>query len=587
MSAVRERVKSWLSHRRSTIWIALLGALLTTPSLRIGLIADDYLHAIVLRRLPVPMPQRGPFDLFRFANGDPIMGRAMMDRGQLAWTADTSGRFSFFRPLSAATHVLDYALWPNAPWLMHAQNVAWYALAILAAAGFYRRFLGGTWIAGLALLLFAVDHAHAPTVGWIAARNSLIALTIGLPVLTLHDRWRSDGWKPGAWLAPGLLGVALLAGESALAILAYVAAHALHLQRGTWRAKLLALAPYAPVLLVWRVVYGLLGNGVSGSGMYLDPARSPFAYLSALPQRLPALLLGQFAFPPADAAIIYEYVGPSVARWALAFAVVVLGLLAAAMVPLWRQDRVARFFTSGLVLAVFPVCAAFPSNRLLLFVGVGASGLIAQRLALPGKLGAGLASAFLALVHIVLSPLMMIGGSASAYYEYSSTLAEGTIPKSPELAQKTVVLVDPPNDSFAVCIPLMRLARGEPVPLHLRVLASVGARVTVRREDLKTLRVRPERGFLEHEAERMLSDPSRLVPGTVVELSGMTVTVTDSTPDQRPAEALFRFDVPLEDPSLMWLRWTWVPPPIGESARLPAYDFRRGVLDAEDKMGKR
>ena len=76
-------------------------------------------------------------------------------------------------------------------------------------------------------------------------------------------------------------------------------------------------------------------------------------------------------------------------------------------------------------------------------------------------------------------------------------------------------------------------------------------------------------------------------------MAGMTVTVTESTPDGRPAEALFRFDVPLEDPSLVWLRWThdgyspWTPPAVGESVVLPAFDFRRFVLDLDEKMGAR
>jgi hypothetical protein len=586
---MRERARAWLADRRSTRWLVFLGALLTTPSLRLGFIADDYLHAIVLRHLPVPMPQRGPFDLFRFATGDPAMARVMMERGQILWTSDVHGRFSFFRPLSAATHVLDYALWPGSPWLMHAQSIAWYALALLAAAGFYRRFVGATWVAGLALFLYAVDHTHAPAVGWIAARNSLIALTLGLPVLTLHDRWRRDGWSVGAWAAPLLLGVALFAGESATAIVAYLVAYEVHLQRGAWREKVRAMLVYAPVIAVWRGVYTLFGHGVSGSGLYLDPARTPLAYLRALPSRLPALLLGEIALPPSDFSILYEYIGPSVARWACAASVLVLALLAAAMAPVWKRDPVARFFATGLVLAALPVCAAFPSDRLLLYVGLGVCGLVAQRLALPGGTGAGVAVAFLALIHVVVSPLMMIGGSSTATYEYSSELADRTIPKDPGVANRTVVLVDPPNDSFAVSLWMMRTARGEPFPAHLRVLASVTSEVTVTREDARSLRVRPANGFVEHEAERMLSDPERpLAKGAVVALAGMSVTVTDATPDQRPAEALFRFDVPLEDPSLVWLRWTrdgyapWEVPAVGASETLPAYDFRRAVLQQLD-----
>lgn len=43
--------------------------------------------------------------------------------------------------------------------------------------------------------------------------------------------------------------------------------------------------------------------------------------------------------------------------------------------------------------------------------------------------------------------------------------------------------------------------------------------------------------------------------GRPVPLSRMTIQVTAVTQDGRPAEATFRFAVPLEDPSLRWVVW--------------------------------
>ena len=62
--------------------------------------------------------------------------------------------------------------------------------------------------------------------------------------------------------------------------------------------------------------------------------------------------------------------------------------------------------------------------------------------------------------------------------------------------------------------------------------------------------------------------------GQRVELTGMTVTVTALTEDGRPAEAAFRFSVPLEDTSLRWLNWKddmfqpFAPPAVGETVVL-------------------
>jgi hypothetical protein len=590
-SRIGTYVKGWLAKPGAVPWIVGLGVLLTASSLSAGLEADDYLHAIVLRNLPLPRPMAGPFDLFRFASGSAQNARDLMNVGSFPWTADPTTRFAFFRPLSAATHILDYALWPHAAWAMHAQNVAWFALALLGLAALYRRIIGPTWVAGLALLLYAVEDTNGPAVGWIANRNSVIALSIGLPVLLLHDRWRRDGWARGAWLAPALLVPALLAGESALAIVGYLVAYTLHLDRGTWRARVAALLPYGAILIVWRTVYTRLGYGVSGSGLYLDPGRHPLEFLTAVPRRLPLLLLGQFGLPRSDFGQMYEYAGPHGLEWMIAFALVVLALLALAMRRVWLRDPVARFFATGLLLCTVPVCAAFMSDRLLLFVGVGAMGLVAKLIESAVSFGERLASAFLIFVHLILAPPLLVIRSRFNDYQMWIDAGDRTIPRTPDVTSKTVVLINPPSDLFFVYTPAVRTVRGEPRPAHLRGLASVVTTVDVTRVDDRTLRVRPEEGFLEREPERMLRSAVRGLPlGSVVAVDGMTVTVSALTPDGRPAEALFRFDEPLEDPSLLWLSWTkdgyapWVPPALGESAHLPAHDVRRLVLDVEDAL---
>jgi hypothetical protein len=588
---LRERAKRWLATRRATRWIIGLGTLLTATSLGSGLAADDYLHAIALLRIPWPSPGRGPLDLFRFVSGDPATARALQDIGEYPWTADTTMRFGFFRPLSAATHVLDYALWPRTPWMMHAQNVAWFALALLGAAAVYRRFLGPTWIAGLALLLFAVDDTHGATVVWIANRNALVALALGLPVLVLHDGWRRGIRPAGMWLGPLLLGAALLAGESALAIVAYLVAYELHVDRGTWRARAFALTPYGAVLAVWRAAYAWFGYGVRGSGTYFDPASSPLEFLAALPRRLPFLLLGELGAPRSDLGVAYEYLPGHVLPVMLVFALVVVAVLAAAFAWLWRRDPVARFFATGLLLASVPVCGAFAGDRLLLFVGVGAMGLVAQLVgSAAGRLERGAARFFL-VMHLVLAPPLLLLRSAYVDYQWPVDKACATISKTPDIVDKTVVLVNPPNDLFYLYVPAVRAVHGEPRPARLRGLSNVIMGAEVERVDDRTLRIAPDGGFLQHEMERMLRDDRHpLLEGSVVTLPGMTVTITKTTPEHRPAEALFRFDVPLEDPSLVWMCWTkdgyasWTPPPVGTTVRLPAHDFPQFVRDLEDRL---
>ena len=116
------------------------------------------------------------------------------------------------------------------------------------------------------------------------------------------------------------------------------------------------------------------------------------------------------------------------------------------------------------------------------------------------------------------------------------------------------------------------------MPRHLRILMSSRLRpVAVHRIDAHTLAVRPEAGFLNGIVDPLFRGRDRpLLLGQQVELPGMTVEVTELTADNRPAEATFRFAVPLEDASLRWLKWEdgsfvpFDPPAVGEKVELPS-----------------
>jgi hypothetical protein len=129
---------------------------------------------------------------------------------------------------------------------------------------------------------------------------------------------------------------------------------------------------------------------------------------------------------------------------------------------------------------------------------------------------------------------------------------------------------------------MQRQVSGAPRPAHMRVLASCFSKLSVSRPDPTTLRVRPEKGFLDNEWLRMVRGASRpFRAGDEVVLSDLRVRVRDVTADGRPAEADFTFGVPLEDRSLLWTRVRaggalvpWSPPAVGESQVLPAVDPR-------------
>ncbi len=224
--------------------IALLAVLLGLPSLGTGLILDDFYHREVLQPNSAYRDLLGPpSEMFRFFRGDPARTGRIMDIGAFPWWTDPTLKAEFLQAVPTLTHRLDYALWPGSPALMHAHSLFWLATAVAAAAVFYRRMLGPTWVAAVAALLFAVDDARGTTVGFIANRNVLIAATFGFSALACHDRWRRNGSILSALLSVLLFSLALFSKEEGIGTCAYLAAYALCIDpKGFWRGCL-ALAP--------------------------------------------------------------------------------------------------------------------------------------------------------------------------------------------------------------------------------------------------------------------------------------------------------------------------------------------------------
>jgi hypothetical protein len=80
----------------------------------------------------------------------------------------------------------------------------------------------------------------------------------------------------------------------------------------------------------------------------------------------------------------------------------------------------------------------------------------------------------------------------------------------------------------------------------------------------------------------MLRSPRRpLRVGDVVEIRGFSAQITALMPDGRPAEAIVRFEIPLEDPSLRWFAWAaagFEPfrlPEVGKQVVLPKVDLMK------------
>jgi hypothetical protein len=591
-----------LLAQRSTVWAIIAASMmLCAPAVVTGLVLDDYFHTLALRTdVAAPGVKRAPWDAYTFA-ASPSQIKVLVEESVVPWWSDPEARLSFFRPLSSLTLWLDHHAWPKAPVLMHMHSLVWYALLLIVIAHVYRRFSARAFssgFAGLALLLYAVDDAHAMSVGWLANRAALIALTFGFSVLLAHDSWRNTGRTRYLVGALSLLALALAAGEAALQTLGYLAAYALCFDSGPKRARWRSLLPYAALIIVWHTAYEIAGYGATRTALYLDPIAHPLTFLHAVAVRLPVLLASQFGGLSADVSDWLRYAPPMLAALFVPLTVAVVAVVAWVVYPLWSTRREVRFWLVGTVLATLPVCAVAPADRLLVGTGLGGSALIAivllaaldraRELRSPGR---RFWATTLGVIHLAISPLLLpVQAYGLTFLESYIGRAERSIPDGAEVADKTVMLLNPPSDEFGIYMTHHRRVRGGVMPEHVRWLANGDSDLLITRLDDHALKVKPQHGFLPPGSFWTLRTPDfKSYVGDRVSLDGTSFTVTDVTADGRPAEVLVKLDRPLDSAELIWMRWDnrdgfvrFSLPKAGQSMLVPAADTKGVLAGGED-----
>jgi hypothetical protein len=356
------------------------------------------------------------------------------------------------------------------------------------------------------------------------------------------------------------------------------------------------------------VLYHLMGFGAFGSDLYVDPGREPLRYLGELMERGPVLLFGQLgSWEP----FYYNLLSSTAARGILVIAWGIVLLAAVLVIPLLRNDRVTRFWATGLGLAVVPFCStSIVNGRLLLFCSVGWAALLARFLetlvepatwrprALAWRAPAWGAAVLLLAIHGLYSPYRLTSTLAGPdLFQLAVERATDLAPDE-EIDGRAVVVVNAPCTFFFGYHRSMRTHHGRELPSRLHVLSPGQRAVELTRLDERTISVRPESGYSLHPHDppegrgpvpdahpahlyalldrtyRGSASPAR--PGDLYATSGMSVEIVSVTDDGRPGDVEVRFDVPLESPDLYWVAWDWStgsystfePPPVGQSARV-------------------
>jgi hypothetical protein len=572
--------------------LALTAIVVSLPALKTGLLNDDYYHRALLVGPSESLDRLSRAGLMpdgagrlsaalshQFATIDSEGNlKQLKAYGALPWWTSDNLRVAFWRPLTSFTHWVDHRLFPSSIALMHLHSILWFAAVVWAVSILYRRLIGIGWIAGLAALMYLLaDSSYFPTM-WLANRNALLSLLFGLLTLILHDYHRTEGGRLSLVGAPACLLLSFLSAEAGIATLAYLFAYEIVLRRERWTRRLGALVPFVAVTLGWRLVYNALGYGASGGGFYIDPVREPLRYVLAVLERAPFLLAGQWTTLPPEFCGMLSGVSKQVLWGALLSLTVVLP---AVMWPLLRENRRARFWLVGMYASAVPICATVPMSRTLVFVAVGAFGLIAElaggwwpragrtptfgwRRALVSGLVIGILATHLpwAAVRRVMAPRV----TAKLERRMNKTMAISLLWW---WRGEDLVLVNAPNPAAFLYDPFRNVYNGKLLPGAVRLLApAFGA--------LEVVRTQPQRLVVRALSRNLLDCPSYgglhfvffyralcdvrgsgqpLQAGQRIVLPRMTVELMRVDERGLPVEAAFDFPVPLEDPSLQWIYW--------------------------------
>jgi hypothetical protein len=264
------------------------------------------------------------------------------------------------------------------------------------------------------------------------------------------------------------------------------------------------------------------------------------------------------------------------------------------LLPLLWNNRVALFWFVGMCLCVLPICATVPMNRNLLFVAIGAFGLMAQLLgglflkeswtvrSRFWRVPAWLLCITLIFTHVGVAAAARIRAPKATSFIFDTFYSTIKFDQSPDISNKTVVIVNAPYPFLFMGLPVLRAYWNQPIPEKIRLLAPGFTPLEIIRTADKTLRVKAQTGnllspdgsrkdfkpnfaYFYYEFNSLFRPHDRpFEVGEKIELSDMTVEVIDVDGTGQPTEIQFHFAVSLDDSSLHWLQWNWKGPGLGE-----------------------
>ncbi|CAA0115192.1 Uncharacterised protein [BD1-7 clade bacterium] len=551
---------SQLVARLSYPRLLLVFGVLLLPTVLAPYHSDDFFHLLLLS--DDQLLERGGdgslFGLFSFIDADPANREQMIALGVLPWWTTDSFYFRFWRPLAEASHWLDYRLFGLNPMMAHLHSILWFLLLGWVVSLLVRQTLKPP--REMLLLIFAIfllDGQHIATITWIANRNALMAAVFAFACLGWHIRWRQSGdWRFAA-LAHLSLAIAMLAGEIALSVGAYLFAWAMLLDAKGRARGFVVLLGYAVIVIAYLLLHRALGFGADTSlSFYVSPFTHPIGFLQTALERLPVYIASGFVTAPAGISWAggESFSGVSflinTLAWLLLPLIIGLGWIAT------RRDKTVAFWLWGGLLSIVPVCSALPQDRLTLFMTVGVDVFLGwliwqcwvNRSAMQpfGQRWLRNTAAILAVMHLIFSPIHLGLGSLFMWFE-TQRLESHALEFNGEqaLEGKTLVVLQMPLGQSSTLLGIRRL-HGKTIPDASLQLASDDGRLHVDVISPYRLEVSRDIGFvIGHESSFRLIAESPLAVGEEIALPGFRIRIMSLNSDGYPQRLQLDFDTNL------------------------------------------
>lgn len=522
---------------------------------------------------------------FNFFSGSQGNLKELQNYGALPWWTEQNSQMVMFRPLAALTHWVDFQLFDKNMYLIQLHSMAWFMFLAWSVFRFYKVILQERFgLVFLASLLYLLDYGHLYNFSWLAARNSYMAVAFACWCLYFHHLFVEKGRLTALFASLGCLSLALLTAEAGIAVSAYLFAYAIALDRRSWLKGLMAIVPAALVVITWRIVYGGLGFGSKGVGLYVDPLYSPLEFIESL-----FLNYGYLTFSQVSGLLIgVKWFSPE-SRIYIQIAALVLSFLCLILIvkPL-KKLPVMRFFLIGSLISLIPFCAHTSGNvRSLFFCALGFFPVMAFLLHLlwtptSSKLSKYFVS-FVLFCFVLLPLIFKLAFYANAFLNKEGGLSNQLVVEAKngggENTKESIVYLTYPN-GLAIYLPYRWAFYEKAMPKHIFQFAPGLNSYTVSRESQSQFVLSSKNNFvltpeslvrsstgqkpvfdihyMNQTAHSMTSRPAaNFKAGEVFEFTAykVTILVVDDKGDVSKFKIDFAPDVDINQ--LEWRYWDW------------------------------